>query len=80
MRIDWKRFYGEPDVDPLALEAVFRFGEFIERRRHDLGMTQHHLARTAGVSQSTISRIERGLMPYATLAVVARIARPLLPR
>jgi DNA-binding XRE family transcriptional regulator len=48
------RFWGAPKP---SLEI---FGERIRRGRHRAGLSQRQLANRSGVSQSTISRLERG--------------------
>jgi len=47
----------------------------VVRRRH--GLTQAKLAQMAGVSQQTVSSIERGHADSATLGLVKSVARPL---
>lgn len=42
------------------LREHFRFGRFLAARRLELGLSQQALARTAGVQQAEISRIEGG--------------------
>lgn len=37
-------------------------GEFIRKRRDEAGMTQEELAREAGVSPTTLGRIEKGVV------------------
>jgi transcriptional regulator with XRE-family HTH domain len=53
------------------------FGIAIQRLRLVWGWTQQRLADAAGVSQSTVSRIERGLAPRATLATIGRLLEAL---
>ena len=48
------RFWGAPKP---SLEI---FGQRIRAGRHRMGLSQRQLANRAGVSQSTISRLERG--------------------
>ena len=54
---------------------MVRLGQWIRQARVAAGMTQSQLARLAGVSQSTISRLERGrLEGLALFRLVAIIA------
>jgi transcriptional regulator with XRE-family HTH domain len=48
-------------------------GTTIRDGRHRLGITQSELARRAGVSQATISRVERGLAAAIPLATAGRL-------
>ncbi len=58
-------------MDELKAGRVLR----VVRRRH--GLTQAKLAQMAGVSQQTVSSIERGHADSATLGLVKSVARPL---
>jgi transcriptional regulator with XRE-family HTH domain len=55
-------------------------GDELRRRRYGSGFSQAALAAAAGVDQSTISRLERGLAPglrlsrYASMLAVLRAA------
>ena len=61
------------EYTPRAKPYKHKFGEIIEMRRRQLGVTRKTLCYAAGVSQSTMHRVERGdLIP--TLAVTTRIA------
>ena len=51
-----------------------RFGVEFRRCRVYAGLSQVELARRSGVSQSTISRIERGKAPSASLIKLVRIS------
>lgn len=57
-----------------ALDAHFAMGANLLRRRRDLNLTQEALAERCGVSQTEISRIERGLT-NPTMATVSRLAQ-----
>ena len=55
--------------------AARRIGKRIHTRRAELGLTQDELAATSGVTQSAISRIERGAaMPSLTTLLKLRMA------
>lgn len=51
-----------------------RFGVEFRRCRHYFGISQTELARQSGVSQSTISRIERGRASSASLLKLVRLS------
>ena len=53
--------------------AAVRFGEALRLTRERAGLNQRQLAHRSGVAQSTISRLERGAMPYARLVVIASV-------
>jgi len=55
-----------------------RFGIEFRRCRLYAGLSQVELARQSGVSQSTISRIERGKAASASLIKLARISEAML--
>ena len=56
------------------LQAQFRFGAMLFRRRQDLGLSQASLSDRCGVPQADISRIERG-QGNPTIATVERLVR-----
>ncbi len=48
----------------------------LKARRHELGITQIELAKSSGVQQAIISRVERG-DPALSLATLAHLAKAL---
>ena len=58
--------YRRPETAGLA-EMLQRFGVELRRCRMDAGLSQSRLAEESGVSQSTISRLERGKAPAAAM-------------
>jgi transcriptional regulator with XRE-family HTH domain len=50
-----------------------RFGAELRRCRSVSGLSQGRLADLSGVSQSSISRLERGKAPYASLQLIVRL-------
>jgi transcriptional regulator with XRE-family HTH domain len=54
-----------------------RAGRVLRAVRRRQGLTQAKVAELAGVSQQTVSFIERGHAEFATLSLVKRVARPL---
>jgi transcriptional regulator with XRE-family HTH domain len=50
---------------------------FLERRRRELGMSRHALARRSGVSLPTVQRILAGDRPRVSLASALALARAL---
>ncbi len=53
----------------MPIDAMFPALSDISRRRRRLGMTQNRLAKLSGVSQSLVTKIERGLVvPNYTIA------------
>jgi transcriptional regulator with XRE-family HTH domain len=61
----------------LALMDDLRFGAVVRRVRIRLGWRQIDLAARAGVSASTVSRIERGHVESLSIATVRRVAAAL---
>lgn len=62
----------EPTVDDDAVYALAA-GKVLQQHRERGGMSQRGLARAAGVSQSTLSRVERG-KGVADLVFLRRVA------
>jgi transcriptional regulator with XRE-family HTH domain len=60
-------------------DMLVRFGMGLRRCRHHRGLSQDALARRSGVSQATISRLEHGKAPYASLHLILRISDALEP-
>jgi transcriptional regulator with XRE-family HTH domain len=58
--------YLGPETEGLVA-ILQRFGQELRRCRMQAGMSQTMLADEAGVSQSTISRLERGRAPQAAM-------------
>jgi transcriptional regulator with XRE-family HTH domain len=53
---------------------LVRFGRYVRRARHIAGMSQQRLADISGVSQPTVSRLERGLTPSMGVDKLAALA------
>ncbi len=62
---------GDPD------EELVAFGNHLRRARHITGLSQDRLAAAAHVSQTMVSRVERGLAPGMSVAALVRIGRVL---
>jgi transcriptional regulator with XRE-family HTH domain len=62
-----------PVFDPITQDGVEAIGADIRRLRLAAGVTQRELEELAGLDQTTISRIERGLMPTLRLHRYARL-------
>src|SRR4051795_8031507 len=71
-----EREMSDPRGDPKTV-GVSLLGRYIRRSRVLAGMTQRQLAAAAGVSQSMISRVERGLEPAVPTARLIRLVQPL---
>jgi transcriptional regulator with XRE-family HTH domain len=52
-------------------------GRYVRRSRLLAQMTQQQLADQAGVSQSMVSRLERGVEPAVEAARLVQVVRPL---
>ena len=63
---------GPPETAGMEL-----LGIYLRRSRLLAEMTQVQLAKAAEVSQSTVSRAERGVAPATTVARLIRLVRPL---
>lgn len=64
--------YREPETPGFG-KMLRRFGAELRRRRRVSGLSQGRLAELSGVSQSSISRLERGKAPYASLQLIVRL-------
>jgi hypothetical protein len=54
--------------DPWDPERLTAFGSFVRRARHCAGLTQQRVADLSGVSQTMISRLERGRAAHLGLS------------
>lgn len=63
MVFDWLTLgaYGRFSAWPVP--EMVEFGRLVRHARKMAGLSQHNLAALSGVSQSTICRLERGLVP-----------------
>ena len=74
--LDWRHpVTGRHELEPEPLLVVF--GRYVRRARALAEFSQEGLARRAGVSQSTISRCERGLTHSLGLDPLTRMGRAL---
>jgi DNA-binding XRE family transcriptional regulator len=75
--------FSVPGPDPRIAPSLRALGEAVRQARRDRGLSQAALAELGGVSQSSISRLERGIAPQApmhrivTLGLVLGRALPL---
>jgi transcriptional regulator with XRE-family HTH domain len=60
-------------LDPLSEEALREFGTVLRVLRGQRGLSQRALAARAGISQSTISRLETGVAHGVRIRVLARM-------
>jgi len=60
-------------IDPITTIALQELGQVVLELRRELGITQRSLAVMSGLSQPTISRVERGLTPGMPLRTFARL-------
>jgi transcriptional regulator with XRE-family HTH domain len=58
-------------------ELLVLFGADLRRCRYNAGLSQETVERIARVDQSSISRVERGLVPRMAMAKVVRLGRAL---
>jgi transcriptional regulator with XRE-family HTH domain len=61
----------------LEVDEIIEFGLNLRRARHIAGLSQQRLADLSGVSQSVISRIERGKAPMVGLGRLLLLKRVL---
>jgi DNA-binding XRE family transcriptional regulator len=77
------RIYGRIMHDPVAREAysaqreLIELGRSLREARTQLGATQAHIAKAAGMTQAELSRLENGLLAngvtYTTLAQLSHV-------
>ena len=60
-------------VDPVTREALQVLGAVFRKLRAERGLSQRALAGRCGLSQSTISKLERGLAEGLRAAWIARL-------
>ena len=66
--------YRSPEKLPADIaDAAVAFGTLMRSIRGGLGLTQRRLAERCGVSQTTISRFERGRAPTMRFELVLKI-------
>jgi transcriptional regulator with XRE-family HTH domain len=68
--------YQPSQIDGLS-EMLRRFGTELRRCRQHRGFSQLELSYRSGVPQSTISRIERGLVPRAAMSKIVMMSHGL---
>ena len=80
MAYDWipKDPYGRFHEWPVP--EMVEFGQLVRRARRSAGLNQHELARLSRVSQSTICRLENGLVPGMAIWKLVKIAMALRGR
>jgi DNA-binding XRE family transcriptional regulator len=62
-----------PRYEPWRPDRLRTFGGCLRRGRHCAGLSQQRLADLAGVSQTLVSRLERGRAPHVSLSRVLAI-------
>ena len=67
------RSRGLSNADATTLRGLELIGQLVYEGRRTAGITQRHLAKHAGVNQSTISRLERGRLNGLRLKRLAAI-------
>src|SRR5438045_9774383 len=70
--LEMSRPMGDPETVGISL-----LGRYVRRSRLLAGLTQQQLADKAGVSQSMVSRAERGLAPAMATVRLVRMVQPL---
>lgn len=53
-------------------------GEFIKKRRKEIGLTQEEVAKKAGISRATLSKLENGKFANISMAAFDRILNSLV--
>jgi transcriptional regulator with XRE-family HTH domain len=65
--------YQPPFVTASVAYGLKRLGEELNQARRRCGLSQHQLARAAGVHQSTISRLENGVLVSMRIVRLAAV-------
>jgi transcriptional regulator with XRE-family HTH domain len=71
--VDWAMPYARLVRQSSVHRMLIAIGDDVRCTRLAAGLSQERLAAVAGVAQSTISRIERGVAPGAGIERIARI-------
>jgi transcriptional regulator with XRE-family HTH domain len=58
-------------------DALAEFGAWLSAWRRQTGRSQRAISRLADIDQAWLSRVERGLMPRASMHLIARLVKVL---
>ena len=56
---------------------LMQIGDLVKNRRLDLGLTQQELEARSGVTQSMISKLEKGAAPNISVEALRKLAKAL---
>ncbi len=62
---------------PLMKNYLMRIGDIVKRKRLELGLTQQELEDRSGVTQSMISKLEKGSAENVSVDVLRKLAKAL---
>jgi transcriptional regulator with XRE-family HTH domain len=74
MVLDWTTVATYSRFSAWPVPEMVEFGKLVRHGRKRAGLSQHRLAALSGVSQSTICRLERGLVPSMPAWKLVKIA------
>ena len=56
-------------------DYLMQIGDLVKNRRRDLGLTQQELEDRSGVTQSMISKLEKGAAPNISVDALRKLAK-----
>ena len=65
------------ELEETSDQTIRELGEFVRTRRKELGITQELLSELTGLTQSQVSKVERGIKPRVSVQVMIKMVSAL---